>query len=100
MSRLFGPLSDTTNNVSDRASAFALDQIAGPDTTALAAAPDIFRKSRRFMIASNSPVGVAYAMRVPDSAGHLSERQALKRSHRPADSPARGHPVELRWSDD
>jgi hypothetical protein len=70
MSRLFGPDSETTNNVSDRASAFALDQIAGADANAPAAAPEIvFRKSRRFMTASNQhPVEGSYAMRVPSGA--------------------------------
>src|SRR5258708_18865751 len=51
MSRLFGPLSVTTRSVSERASAFAGDQIAGAGTMAPAASPDTdFRKSRRFMM--------------------------------------------------
>src|SRR5256885_6439285 len=50
MSRLLGPLSETINSVSDRASALAADQIAGAGTIAPAATPVTdFRKSRRFM---------------------------------------------------
>src|SRR5260221_13690673 len=70
MSRLLGPDSDTTNNVSDRASAFALDQIAGADTNVPAAAPDIdFRKSRRFMPASNRPCWSCFTQCACQAAG-------------------------------
>jgi hypothetical protein len=54
MSRLFGPLSETISSVSERASALAEDQMAGPGIAAPAAAPvTVFKKSRRFMMLSN-----------------------------------------------
>src|SRR3954471_7519262 len=55
MSRLLGPPSETISSVSERASAFAADQIAGAGTMAPAASPDTdLRKSRRFMGRSNA----------------------------------------------
>src|SRR4051794_41957886 len=55
MSRLLGPLSETISRVSERASAFAADQIDGADTIDPAAAPVTdLRKSRRFMGGSNA----------------------------------------------
>src|SRR5437764_3135426 len=55
MSRLLGPPSETISSDSERASAFAADQIAGAGTIAPAASPDTdFRKSRRFMGRSNA----------------------------------------------
>src|SRR6478736_1959511 len=50
MSRLLGPFSVTTRSVSERASAFAGDQIAGAGIMAPAAIPETdLRKSRRFI---------------------------------------------------
>src|SRR6187402_519136 len=55
MSMLFGPDSETISSVSDRASALAVDQIAGAGTMAPAATPvTVFRKSRRFIGGSSA----------------------------------------------
>jgi hypothetical protein len=58
MSRLFGPLSETTKMVSERACAFAEEKMAGAETADTEAA-DVaamavvdFRNSRRFIYAS------------------------------------------------
>src|SRR3954464_6566460 len=63
MSRLLGPPSETINSVSERASAFAADQIAGAGTMAPAATPVTdFRKSRRFMRALQRTTGTGLEM--------------------------------------
>jgi hypothetical protein len=53
MSRLFGPLSETTKMVSERACAFAEEKMAGAETADVAAMAVVdFRNSRRFIYAS------------------------------------------------
>src|SRR5438067_3507201 len=64
MSRLLGPLSETISSVSERASAFAADQIAGAGTMAPAATPVTdFKKSRRFMRELSNAPGIGFCER-------------------------------------